>query len=85
MAALLVEQADSKHMYTFRTGHITFESVEEIPWTLDGEFGGSHDEVEINNLKQQLQIMVPKKHLKDVSGEYRKKNIEKNQKNTCIQ
>lgn len=73
VAALLVEQADSKHMYTFRTGHISFESVEEIPWTLDGEFGGSHDEVEINNLKQQLQIMVPKKHLKDVSGEYRKK------------
>ncbi len=78
VAALLVEQADSKHMYTFRTGHISFESVEEIPWTLDGEFGGSHDEVEINNLKQQLQIMVPKKHLKDVSGEYRKKNLEKN-------
>ncbi len=78
VAALLVEQADSKHMYTFRTGHISFESVEEIPWTLDGEFGGSHDEVEIRNLKQQLQIMVPKKHLKDVSGEYRKKNLEKN-------
>ncbi len=78
VAALLVEQADTKHMYTFRTGHISFESVEEIPWTLDGEFGGSHDEVEINNLKQQLQIMVPKKHLKDVSGEYRKKNLEKN-------
>lgn len=78
VAALLVEQADTKHMYTFRTGHISFESVEEIPWTLDGEFGGSHDEVEIHNLKQQLQIMVPKKHLKDVSGEYRKKNLEKN-------
>ena len=36
MAALLIEQIDTKHMYTFKTNHITFESLEEIPWTLDG-------------------------------------------------
>lgn len=59
IAALLIEQIDTKHMYTFKTGHITFESLEEIPWTLDGEFGGEHDEVTIDNLKKQLEIMVP--------------------------
>ncbi len=59
IAALLIEQVDTKHMYTFKTGHITFESLEEIPWTLDGEFGGEHDEVTIDNLKKQLEIMVP--------------------------
>ena len=59
IAALLIEQIDTKHMYTFKTGKITFESIEEIPWTLDGEFGGEHDYVEIENLQKQLEIMVP--------------------------
>lgn len=61
IAALLIEQIDTKYMYTFKSGEITFESLEEIPWTLDGEYGGSHDEVTIRNEKQQLSIMVPKK------------------------
>ena len=39
ITALLLEQTDSKHMYSFKSGHLTFESLEEIPWTLDGEFG----------------------------------------------
>lgn len=59
IAALLIEQIDTKHMYTFKTGRIVFESLEEIPWTLDGEFGGSHDEVTVENLQKQLKLMVP--------------------------
>lgn len=47
VASLLIEQVDTKHMYSFKTGRITFESLEEIPWTLDGEFGGAHDEVTV--------------------------------------
>ena len=62
VAALLIEQIDTKYMYTFKTGYITFESLEEIPWTLDGEFGGEHDEVVIDNLNKQLEIMVPGEH-----------------------
>lgn len=63
VAALLIEQIDTKYMFTFRTGEIAFESLEEIPWTLDGEYGGSHDEVIIQNYKQELSIMVPEKHI----------------------
>lgn len=59
IAALLIEQVNTKYMYTFRTGRICFESLEEIPWTLDGEFGGEHDMVEIENMQQKLQILVP--------------------------
>ncbi len=66
IAALLIEQIDTKYMYTFKTGDVTFESLEEIPWTLDGEFGGEHDYVEIENLKQQLQIMVPEEHIEEL-------------------
>lgn len=64
IASLLIRQIDSKHIYTFRTGKIRFESLEEIPWTLDGEFGGEHDVVDIVDRKQGLQIMV-KEEIKD--------------------
>lgn len=67
IAALLIEQIDTKYMYTFKTGKITFESLEEIPWTLDGEFGGEHDYVEIENMRKQLQIMVPEDHMEELS------------------
>ena len=60
--ALMIQQMDSKYMYTFKSGRIMFESIEEIPWTLDGEFGGEHDEVVIENLNKELQIMVPGTH-----------------------
>lgn len=68
IAALLIEQIDTKHMYTFKTGKIMFESLEEIPWTLDGEFGGEHDMVVIENLKQQLGIMVPAEHIEELKS-----------------
>ncbi len=58
IAALLFRQIESKQIYSFRTGEISFESLEEIPWTLDGEFGGEHDIVSILNRRQGLQIMV---------------------------
>ena len=59
VGALLSSQINTKHIYSFKTGEIHFESVEEIPWTLDGEFGGEHDSVCIKNAKQALKIVVP--------------------------
>ena len=58
IASLVIKQIDSNHVYSFRTGEVRFESVEEIPWTLDGEFGGEHEEVTIYNRKQALLLMV---------------------------
>ena len=58
ITALLIENFDTKHMYTFKAKEIKLESKEEIPWTLDGEFGGQHEEVHIINKKQALEIMV---------------------------
>ena len=75
IAALLIEQVDTKYMYSFRTGHITFESLEEIPWTLDGEFGGEHDYVEIENLQKQLEIMIQPQHVKDLSADVKPEDL----------
>ncbi len=59
IASLLIEEMDTKYMYSFKTDKVKITSEEEIAWTLDGEFGGEHKEVEILNNKQALQIMVP--------------------------
>ena len=58
ISAMVNRNLDSSAMYTFTSGSICFESEEEIPWTLDGEYGGDHKAVEILNLQQKLQIMV---------------------------
>ena len=72
IAALLIEQVDTKHMYTFKTKKITFDSVEEIPWTLDGEFGGEQDYVEIENVQKAMEIMVPGNHVLELSEQKNK-------------
>lgn len=72
IAALLIEQVDTKHMYTFKTKKITFDSVEEIPWTLDGEFGGEQDYVEIENVQKAMEIMVPENHVLEMSEQKNK-------------
>lgn len=62
ITSLLVESFDTKYMYTFKSGDLIFESREEIPWTIDGEYGGQHDKVHIMNKKRALQIMVQSKN-----------------------
>lgn len=72
IAAILIEQVDTKHMYTFKTKKITFDSVEEIPWTLDGEFGGEQDYVEIENVQKAMELMVPENHVLELSEQKNK-------------
>lgn len=76
IAALLIEQIDTKHMDTFRAKSISFESLEEIPWTLDGEYGGSHDYVEIINQNKAMKLMVPSKYIDELSVEGAKKGAD---------
>lgn len=59
--ASLVNLVDDTNMiYSFKTEHVKFTAKKAIPWTLDGEYGGDHAEVEIENLKQAVDIQVNK-------------------------
>ena len=58
VAALVIRQIDSKHMYSFKSSCVKFTSFEEIPWTLDGEFGGDHTYVEIENRHKALNLYL---------------------------
>lgn len=43
---------------SFRADSVKFYSEEEIPWTLDGEFGGDHKEVQIKDHCKAVDIMI---------------------------
>jgi diacylglycerol kinase family enzyme len=49
----------TKMVYSFKTNKLTVQAEEEVAWTLDGEFGGSHKEVTVKNLHKSLEIRVP--------------------------
>lgn len=51
----------TKMVYAFKTSRIVICATEQIPWTLDGEFGGKHSIVTIKNLCKRVQILVEKK------------------------
>ena len=58
VAALVNLVDDTDMIYSFKTGHVKFTAKKEIPWTLDGEYGGDHSEVEIRNLQCGIEIQV---------------------------
>ena len=49
---------DSDMVYSFQTASIRFTCSEEVPWTLDGEFGGNHKQVSVIDEKGALEIAI---------------------------
>lgn len=49
---------DSHMVYSFQTDYIKLTSNDAVSWTLDGEFGGEHQVVEISNCNRALEIIV---------------------------
>ncbi len=58
ITAMLIDKYNTDYMYTFKASELLMESEKEIPWTIDGEFGGEHSKVVVRNKKQALSIMV---------------------------
>lgn len=62
MAALLNRDINADCMLYFRAGSLTIESKEPIAWTLDGEFGGSHEQVTIRNRHKAVTMRVKRNY-----------------------
>ncbi len=58
IAALLNRELTAKDLYYFKADKISFTSEKDVPWTLDGEYGGSDKVVEIVNKKEAMEIAV---------------------------
>lgn len=58
IGSLLIAEDNTELIHSVKASKIVIHSEEEIPWTLDGEYGGSHSEVEIENLHKALKIFL---------------------------
>lgn len=55
--SLLTQRPDGEAVMQFRASKIEYEADKEIPWTLDGEFGGAYDK-QVIELKHRILDMV---------------------------
>lgn len=51
-----------KYVQVFKASRLKITAMQETPWTLDGEYGGAPDVIEIRNVNKAVKIMVPEKH-----------------------
>lgn len=58
ITALVMAEDNTDLIYSFKTKKLTIESDEEVPWTLDGEFGGDHSHVDIENRHKALNLYL---------------------------
>lgn len=58
ITALVMAEDNTDLVYSFKTKKLTIESDEEVPWTLDGEFGGDHSYVDIENRHKALNLYL---------------------------
>ncbi len=58
LACLTNIRKESDMLYTFQTSSIKFTSSESVSWTLDGEYGGDHQTVLIEDCPRAVEILV---------------------------
>lgn len=58
VSSLLLAEDNTELIESFKTDHLLIEAEEEVAWTLDGEYGGDHQNVEIRNRKQAARIAI---------------------------
>ena len=56
ISALLFPDQENKDVIRFKSSKVTVTAEEEVPWVLDGEFGGSVKEAKIENVKEAVTL-----------------------------
>ncbi|MGM9538717.1 MAG: diacylglycerol/lipid kinase family protein [Candidatus Onthomonas sp.] len=56
VAAALVSRQPNENFIAIQASRISFESEQPVDWTLDGEFGGAHEKLTIENLPSAVTI-----------------------------
>lgn len=69
IASLLTAEDKTSLIDSFKTDRILIESNQEIPWTLDGEYGGEHSFVRIEAQKHAMELVLnPETSLQALKG-----------------
>ena len=59
LSSMILKEEQSEYVYRFKTSRLSLCFQEPVDWVLDGEFGGSRTEVEIENLTRKICIVTP--------------------------
>ena len=65
ITALLNRDFGGDMLIHFKTDKMRVESGQEVDWTLDGEYGGGHWQLLIENKKEAVTLKVPEKFVKE--------------------
>lgn len=55
---MFLKEEQNEYVHKFKTSHLCVTSKEPVDWVLDGEFGGSHTAVEVENLCRRIDMIV---------------------------
>lgn len=58
ISAMMTQTTDDKYFFQTRGHKIVLTSEEPIPWARDGEYGGEHTEVCVQNVEKALTLLV---------------------------
>jgi YegS/Rv2252/BmrU family lipid kinase len=58
LSSMILEEQQNEYVYRFRTSRLKITSDEPVDWVLDGEFGGSRTEIDIENHARKIRIMT---------------------------
>lgn len=61
VSCLMTQEDTSSFIESFKASRLTITTKEEVPWTLDGEFGGAPETLVIENHRQALPILLEPK------------------------
>lgn len=59
LSSMILKEEQSEYVCRFKTSRLRMTFAEPADWVLDGEFGGSRTQVEIENLTEKIQIITP--------------------------
>ena len=63
LGKVIRQKYDGEQILFLKTSKVKLTSPEEVPWTLDGEYGGSHKMAMINVLSKAIEICSPENPL----------------------
>lgn len=58
VSSVFLKAEENDHVIRFQTARLTIETEEEVPWVLDGEYGGTPKRVVIENLPRAMEFCV---------------------------
>lgn len=59
IAQMMRKEYDGKQILIFHTSKFKITFEKEVPWTIDGEYGGAHKEVITHNLEKAIRVFSP--------------------------